>query len=160
MAKLEKASDDVKLLFEEVREKTTIPQWVEIEVLCNNKQKNDPCKLFKANDLLEALTDRDGAGGINFVVVINEEIFGQLPEDMQEIAIDECLAGVGVSDKDVLTLEKPNFNTHTGVLAKYGDKPIIVLHESIKSLYDAKKQKEDEEKAQKKGKRGKKNTEA
>jgi hypothetical protein len=154
MAKLEKASDDVKLLFEEVREQTTIPQWVEIEVLCNNKQKNDPCKLFKANDLLEALTE-----GINFVVVINEEIFEQLPEDMQKVAIDECLAGVGVSDKDVLTLEKPNFNTHTGVLAKYGDKPIIVLHESIKSLYDAKKQKEDEEKAAKKGKKGKKNAE-
>jgi hypothetical protein len=156
MAKFEKASDDVKLLFEEVLGKTAIPQWVVIEVLCNDKQKNDPCKLFKANDLLETLTNTDGGGGINFVVVINEEIFGQLPEDMQKIAIDECLAGVGVSDADVLTLEKPNFNTHTGVLAKYGDKPIIVLHESIKSLYDAKKQQEDEEKAQKKGKKSRK----
>jgi hypothetical protein len=159
MAKLSKASDEVKLLFEEVREKTSIPQWVEIEVLCNDKQKNDPCKLFKANDLIEALTNTDGGGGINFVVVINESIFSELPEDMQVIAIDECLAGVGISDADVLTLEKPNFNTHTGVLAKYGDKPIIVLHESIKSLYDKKKQQEDEEKAQKKGKRGKKTAE-
>ena len=159
MAKFLKASDDVKLLFEEVLEQTSIPQWVEIEVLCNNKQKNDPCKLFKANDLLETLTDKDGGGGVNFVVVINEEIFDQLPEDMQKVAIDECLAGVGVSDKDVLTLEKPNFNTHTGVLAKYGDTSIIKLHESIKSLYDKKKQEEDEAKAQKKAKKSKKNAE-
>ena len=40
MAKIEKASDDVKLLFEEVREETTIPQWVEFEVLSSNKQKD------------------------------------------------------------------------------------------------------------------------
>jgi len=155
MAKITKASDDVKLLFEEVREATTIPQWVEIDVFCNNSQKKEVCKLFKANDIVEAMSE-----GKNFAVIINEDIFSELPEDMQKMSIDECLAGVGVSEADVLTKESPNFNTHTGVLAKYGDKPIIVLHESIKSLYDAKKQKEDEEKAQKKGKRGKKNAEA
>lgn len=151
MAKFEEASEDVVKLFDEVRDKTTIPQWVEFKVLCNNKQKKEPIKLVKSNELVETLS-----AGINFAVVINEEIFSELPEDMQEMAIDECLAGVGVSDTDVLTTEKPDFNTHTGVLQKYGDTPIITLHESIKSLYDAKKQKEDEEKAQKKAKRGKK----
>jgi hypothetical protein len=152
MAKFQEASDDVVKLFDEVRDKTTIPQWVEFKVLCNNKQKKEPIKLVKSNDLVETLSE-----GINFAIVINEEIFCELPEDMQAMAIDECLAGVGVSDADVLTTEKPDFNTHTGVLQKYGDAPIITLHESIKSLYDAKKQKEDEEKAAKKGKRGKKN---
>ena len=75
---------------------------------------------------------------------------------MKEMAIDECLAGVCVDENDAISLEKPNFSTYRGILEKYGHDPIIVLHESIKSLYDAKKQKEDEEKAQKKGKRGKK----
>jgi len=151
MAKLEKASDDVKLLFEEVREQTTIPQWVEIEVLCNNKQKNDPCKLFKANDLLEALTE-----GINFAIVINENIFNELPEDLKRMAIDECLAGVWVSETDVVSYEKPDYCTYTGVQKKYGDGPVLILHESVKTLFDKKKQEEDEAKAATKGKRGRK----
>lgn len=151
MAKFQETSPEVEKLFDEIRYKTTIPQWVEFKVLCNNKQKKEPIKLVKSNELVETLSD-----GINFAVVINEEIFCALPEDMQRIAIDECLAGVGISSTDVLSTEKPDFNTHTGVLQKYGDTPIITLHESIKSLYDAKKQKEDMEKAAKKGKRGRK----
>ena len=151
MAKFEEASEDVVKLFEEVRDKTSLPKWLEFKVLCNNKQKNDPCKLVKTNDLVETLTE-----GLNFAVVINEDVFNELPDDMKEMAIDECLAGVSVNENDVVALGKPDFNTFTGVLQKYGDKPIIVLHESIKSLYDSKKQKEDEEKAANKGKRGRK----
>jgi len=151
MAKIEQASDDVKLLFEEVREQTSIPQWVEIEVYCDNKQKKKSCKLFKSNDLVEAMSE-----GKNFAVIINESIFDELPKDMQKLTIEECLAGVGISDSDVLSKESEDFNTHTGVLQKHGHAPIIALHESIKSLYDAKKQQEDEEKAARKEKRGKK----
>lgn len=150
MAKIEKASEDVTKLFEEIRDKSTIPQWLMFEVLCNNKQK-ELYKIVKTSDIVEILTD-----GVNFAVVFNEEILDQLPADMQEMAIVECLAGVSVSDSDAVSLEKPNFNTHTGVLQKYGHDPIITLHESIKSLFDQKKQKEDEVKSQTKGKRGRK----
>jgi hypothetical protein len=152
MAKIEKASEDVSNLFNSVRDKTNIPNWLMFEVLCNNKQK-ELYKIVKTNDIVEILTD-----GINFAVVVNEEILDGLPADMQEIAINECLAGVSVSESDAVSLEKPNFNTHTGVLQKYGHESIIALHESIKSLFDQKKQKEDEEKAQTKGKRGRKSS--
>jgi len=150
MAKIEKASEDVVNLFEEVRNKTSIPHWVMFELLSNDKQK-ELYKITKLNDVVEVLTE-----GVNFSVVINEEILDGLPEDMQEMAIEECLAGVSVSDSDAISLEKPNFNTHTGVLQKFGHESVITLHESIKSLYDAKKQREDEEKAATKGKRGRK----
>ena len=150
MAKFEVASDDVEKLFEQVRDNTSIQNWVEFKVLCNNKQK-EVCKIVKSNELVELLTE-----GINFVVVINEEIFRGLPDDMRRIVIDECLAGVFVSETDTVSIEKPDFNTYTGVLAKYGDSMIIKLHESIKSLYDAKKQKDDEAKAITKTKKSKK----
>ena len=150
MAKFEKASEDAEKLFDEIREKTTIQQWVEFKVLCNNKQKT-PCEIFKNNELVEILTE-----GVNFAIVFNEEIFDQLPDDMKEMVVVEKLAGVSVDDNDKIALVKPDFNTYTGVLQKYGHDPIIRLKESIKSLYDAKKQKDDEEKAAKKGKRGKK----
>ena len=150
MAKIEKASEDVVNLFEEIRNKTSIPHWIQFEVLCNNSQK-ELYKITKANDVLEILAD-----GVNFVVVFNEGILDELPADLQEMAIIECLAGVSVSDSDAVSLEKPDFNTHTGVLQKFGDQSVIQLHESIKSLFDAKKQREDEEKAATKGKRGRK----
>lgn len=150
MAKIEKASEDVVNLFDDIREKTTIPHWIQFEVLCNGKQK-ELYKITKSTDVMEVLT-----GGVNFAVVFNEEILDELPVEMQEMAITECLAGVSVNDSDVVSLDKPNFNTHTGVLQRYGHESIITLHESIKSLYDAKKQREDEEKATTKGKRGRK----
>ena len=153
MAKFEEASEDVVKLFDEIRDSATIPNWVEFKVLCNNKQKKEPVKLVKSNEMVELLTE-----GVNFVIVINESIFDELPDDMKKMAIDECLAGVGISDTDTLSTEKPDFNTHTGTLKKYGHESIITLHESIKSVYDVQKQKEDEAKALTKGtgKRGRK----
>jgi hypothetical protein len=151
MAKFQEASPEVEKLFDEVREKTSIPQWVEFKVLCNNKQKKEPIKLVKSNDLVQVLTE-----GVNFAVIVNEDIFTQLPVEMQKLAFDEMLAGVSISDSDAVSQEKPDFNTYTGVLAKYGDSEVIKLKESVKSLYDVQKQKEDQEKAEKKGKRGRK----
>jgi len=150
MAKIEKASEDVVNLFDSVRDKTTIPQWIQFEVLCNNKQK-ELYKIVKSNDIVEILTE-----GVNFAVVFNEEILDALPADMQEIAIQECLAGVSVSESDAVSLNKPDFNTYTGLLMRHGHDSMITLHESIKSLFDEKKQREDEQKAMTKGKRGRK----
>jgi hypothetical protein len=150
MAKIQKASEEMENLFDEVKDTTTVKEWLKFEVLCNNKQK-ELYKIVKANEIVEILTD-----GVNFAVIFNEEIFDQLPEDMKRMAITECLAGVCVNENDVVSLEKPNFSTYRGILQKFGHDPIIVLHESIKSLYDAQKQKADEEKAQKKEKKGKK----
>jgi|ERR1035437_291436 hypothetical protein len=122
MAKLEKASNDVIYFFETIREKTTIPQRVKFEVLYNNKQK-ELYKIVKMNDLVEILTD-----GINFVVVFNKEIFEHLPKDYQEIAVNECLACVRVSETNSISLEKPDFDTYLSILGKYGHDTIILLH--------------------------------
>ena len=148
MGKFEVVSDETKNLFIDVHSKTNIPHWVEFEMLCNSKQKQ-LYKIMKLNDMVETITD-----GINFVIVVNEEIFNQLTEEQQRIAFDECLAGVHVSENEAVSLEKPDFSSYTGVLQKYGHDEIIVLHETVKSLFDKKKQEEDEKKAAGKGKRG------
>lgn len=150
MAKFEQASVATEVIFDEVRSATTIPHWVEFKVLCNNKQK-EICKAIKANELVELLTE-----GLNVVFVINEERFDELPIDMKKLAIDEELALVSISETDTVGINKHDFNTSTGVLKKYGDAKVITLHESIKSLYDAAKEREEQEKAQRKGKRGRK----
>lgn len=150
MAKIEKASEELVELFDKIKENnTSIPHWLQFEVLCNNKQK-ELYKIVKMNDIVEIITE-----GVNFAVVFNETIFDQLPDNQKEMAIIECLAGVSVSDTDKVTLDKPNFSTYRGVLEKFGHDPIVILHESIKSLFDSQKQKEDEAKAQAKEKKSK-----
>jgi len=146
MAKIEKASDELVQQFDEIRNNTAIPHWIEFELFNNSKQK-ELYKINKTNDVTEVLTD-----GVNFTIVFNEEIFDGLPEDMQNMAIVEALAGVNVSESDAVSLEKPDFVTFSGMMTKYGDDAVIRYKESIKSLFDEKKQKEDEEKANKKRK--------
>jgi len=137
MSKIVKASDELIDLFNSVRKKTTIPVWVQFELLSNNKQKT-LYKILKTNNVVEVITN-----GINFAIIFNELIFNELPHDMKVIAIDECLAGIYVNNYDNIYLEKPNFNTYISILQKYGHDSIIRLHESIKSLYDVKKQNDD-----------------
>lgn len=150
MAKYVAISEENEKLFYEVLDETTIPQWVEIKVLGCEKQK-EIYKISKASDILEVLTE-----GINFVVVINEGIFDQLTDEQQKMVLIECLAGVSFdSEKDVISLAKHDFTTHSGVLQRFGHEEIITLKESIKSLYDAKKEEEDRIKAERKSKRGK-----
>lgn len=135
---IEKASDELVEFFDTVKETTSIPHWVEFEVMVDDAQK-ELYKVVKTNKIVESLTD-----GVNFVVVINEEIFDQLPEEYKEIALLESIAGISVSETDRISNEKPNFNTYRGMLERFGHEKIITLHESIKSLFDAKKN--DEEK--------------
>lgn len=152
MAKFEIPSEDVVKLFDEVRDKTSIPQWIEFRVLCNNKLKKNPVKLLKSNEITEVLSE-----GVNFAVVINEKIFNVLPTDMQILAIEQCLDDVAISDADALSINPREFCTSMGMLKKHGHEKLVTLLESTKSLYDKAKEEEDQAKALTKGaKRGRK----
>lgn len=150
MANLTRITDENNELFETILDETTIPQWVEFELL-NNEQQKELYRISKANDVLKTLAD-----GVDFVVILNEDIFDQLVDDQKKLVIIEFLAGVSYdSEKDTLSLNKPDFTSYTGVLNKFGHERIISLKESVNSLFDQKKQKEEEEKALRS--RGKKN---
>lgn len=152
MANYRELSEENMNLFNEVLNQTSIPQWINFGFLANDRQK-EVYTISKASDKIEMLTN-----GINFVIVVNEEIFDQLTDEQQRLVFHECLAGVGYdSEKDMITFDKPDFSTYTDLLEKFGHNDIIALKESIKSLYDEKKQREEEEKAARKEKRKKKN---
>jgi len=136
--------EKLEKLFERIKDETSIREWIKFQLLTNSRQKK-AYDIIKLNDLVGALTE-----GINFAVVINEPIFEQLPEDLQIIAFTECLTGVNLSETDVVTLEKPDFTTFTGILQKFGHEEVIKLKESIKSLFDAQREEAEKEKAQKK----------
>lgn len=145
MAKYQEISDHVREKFNEVLEETSIPTWVNFELLCNDKQK-EVYVIRKSSDIIEHITN-----GVNFVVTLNEEIFEQLEDEQQNMLLHECLNGVVVdNEKDNVSLEKFDFTTYSGILVKYGHADVIRLKESVKSLYDEKKEREDQEKAMKK----------
>jgi hypothetical protein len=149
MAKFTEPSEHLEKLFTQVVNSTSIPQWVEFKLLCNDKMKI-LYRIQKLNDAIESITQ------INFLVLINEEVFDQLEEDHKTIALHEILAGVSVNENDVISLKKHDINTFSGVLSKYGDNTVIAFKESVNSLFDEILRKEEEDKAMRREKRLKK----
>lgn len=147
MGKFSEISDEFKSMFEEEVESTTIPNWVRFTLAANNKMK-DLYQLRKFDELIEMLTQYDIA------VVVNEDILFQLEEEQQRIVIKEILHGIVIDTQtDKITIEKPNFTTYSGLLAKIGSEKMISLKESVESLFRAKTEQEDQEKKSKKAKK-------
>lgn len=153
MKKYENVSDEIEELFAKIVDETTIPEFLksEIKIRSCEKQK-EMCKITKLNDLAQTFTD-----GTQLAVVINEKAFDMLPAEYQNIVLVECLSGISVNpENDAVSLIKGDFITYTGVLQKFGGESIIILKESIKSIFDKIKRDEDEAKALEKAAGGKK----
>lgn len=143
MSKYIELSEENEKLFREVLNETNIPEWIVFKTLDNDKLKKKVCVIGKTNDIVKAISD-----GVDFTIIFNEEIFDGLTPVQQRIALHECLAGVSYDpEKDSITLTKEDIYTYSSILKKYGNDEVIALKESEKSLYDAKKAKEDQEKA-------------
>lgn len=150
MSKFSEISDEFKELFFEQRDETSIPNWVEFTLYANNKMK-DLYQVRKFDELVEILTS------VNIAVLVNEDIFFKLTEDQQKLAVKEILHGIVVdNENDKLSIEKFNFTTYSGLLAKVGAEPMIAYKESVESLFRAKLEEEDKVKKAKKEKAGKK----
>ena len=147
MGKFSEISDEFKSMFEEEVSLTTIPNWVRFTLAANNKMK-DLYQIRKFDELIEMLTQYDVA------VVVNEDILFQLEEEQQRIVIKEILHGIVVdNENDKISIEKPNFTTYSGLLAKIGSEKMISLKESVESLFRSKAEQEDEAKKAKKAKK-------
>lgn len=138
MAKFEEPFEDTLDLYNEVIKTVGLDQYVNITVLTNNKAK-ELFKVNKANELLKYRT------GDDIIIVLNERIFEQLTDEQKRIVIEESLASIHYDmDNDKLVLSKADVITFSGVLSKHTFDKWNTLRESIKSLYAAEKQAEDE----------------
>lgn len=118
-----------------------------ITVLVDNKLKPDIYKVSKCNPSERHKTGDD----VN--IFLNEDIFHQLPDDLQKLAIVEALAGISYDyEKEVPVISKPDFFAYSGVIEKHSYDKVLVLKESIKSLYSKAKEEEDRIKAETKKK--------
>jgi len=141
MANYRQVSDETEKLFYGVLDNTAIPNWVEFKLLANDDLK-ELYQVRKLSELFEYLAD-----GTNIAVVLNEEIFDELEEEVQKKVVEEALGGVIVDENDKIKLQAFDFTTFSGFLEKHGADDVILMKLSIQSLFDQKKQREEEEKA-------------
>jgi hypothetical protein len=141
MAKFEEPFEDTQALFTEVISDAGLHLNVNITLLTNNKAK-DLFKINKANELLKYRTNDD------VIIILNEKIFEQLPDEQKRIVVEEAVAYISYdSENDKVVITTPDFMAHSGILRKHTFEIIDVVRESIKTLYQAEKQAEDEAKA-------------
>lgn len=85
MAKFEDVFDDTQTLFTSLLLNANLAQVVTVKLLTDNKQK-DIYKIVKANDLVRHITNN-----IDIVIILNENIFDQLPEDQKKLLLKKQL---------------------------------------------------------------------
>ena len=140
MAKFETPFEDTQELFNKVIDTTGLANYgVVITVLTNNTAK-EIFKVTKANDLLKFRT------GDDVIIVLNEKIFEKLTDEQKVIVVEEAVAYIAYdSENDKLLITKPDFIAHSGILRKHTFATIEVVRESVKTLYEAEKQTEEED---------------
>ena len=89
----------------------------------------------KAVSALEA--NKPVEKGVDLVVIINEDIFDRLPDEMQVLAIKHAIHPISFnSEKDSITIDKPDIKTYSDFLEHIDVKDLIMLTEGIKSIKD------------------------
>jgi len=122
--KYEEIFEDTQAMYTQAQSNANLTNRVNITVLTNNK----------ADDI---------------IIVINEAVLEKLTPEQQLMVVEESLASISYdSEADAIVINKPDVVTFSGLLRKHTFETWNVLRESIKSVYDAEKQAEDERKAQ------------
>ena len=124
MAKFEVLFEDVEKLFNDVIDITDLNHLVNFKVIANNKLTTIG-KVQKANDLLNYLGD-----GVDVIITVNQLVFDQLPQEMQEMVAIELLTYVGYDSEKEKVIIKGNVDAelvlHVMVQYKNFDKAIII----------------------------------
>lgn len=129
MAKFEEVFQDTQTLFNTYIGQIDNLQEVNIKILSYNRLK-EIGKVVKANDLLKHMTNED------VIILLNENVFEQLDDEQRQMVVEELLATVYFdSEKGKVSLIKPDINTFSLLLRKYGYTKYETLHESIKAVF-------------------------
>ena len=110
----ELGEDTVKFVKDIISE-MALPMMFNIEIVGTSKLKG-LVKLQKANDLMSYF-----ASGVNLLILINEDYFITLDEEISKILIYQELDRISYNlEKGTFKLEKFKLQTNPGVLKKFG----------------------------------------
>lgn len=139
MAKFETPFDDTKEIFQGVIDSTDLERILEFDLVTNNKL-SEIFKVAKTNDYEKHKT------GIDVKIFVNEDVFEKLDELQKVIVAEAALAHVSYdSEKDKLTISKPDVMGHSGVISKFGDKVYLNTLKVIKETFSQLKEQKAEQ---------------
>jgi len=141
MAKFEHPTEDTVKLIDDVLLTVVEEQYgINAKVLVNNEQK-------EVGKIKKLSADVKFSYGDDLQIIVNEVILERLPPVEQNMYIQEMLAGVWFdAENDKLVTDAPNVKTYSDFLAKFGYDKYEVMVESVKTLYEAKKQEDKQRK--------------
>jgi len=139
--KYEEPFEDTQALFNDAIDAAGLTLTVVITVITNDRAK-EIFKITKASDLLKH------RAGDDVIITLNEKIFEKLTLEQKRIVVEEAIAYISYdSENDKVIISTPDFIAHSGILRKHTFDVIDVVRESIKTLYQAEKEAEEQAKA-------------
>jgi len=139
MSEYYEPNEDTLSVFNATISKSSLPSTLKIAIRSNNREK-DLYRIDKTSQLMRSETKKE------IYIVVNELIFEQLEEQHQSIVAEEAVASIVYDlEKDKITLKRGDVGitkrgAFTGILKKYGAETYEVVQESVKTLYNAKKE--------------------
>ena len=146
MAKFFETSEDIASLAQAKFEETSLPQMgIELKIISTTKSKNI-LKASKASATVQYLTKRDA------LLVIYEEAFDRLSDEMKEKLMEGALSNISYDDeKDKVNVEGDIAKEIFRMRKKY-DNYVDMLEASylaVEQIEEEEKQKKEEEKSRK-----------
>lgn len=146
MAKFFETSEDIASLAQAKFEETSLPQMgIELKIISTTKSKNI-LKVSKASATVQYLTKRDA------LLVIYEEAFDRLSDEMKEKLMEGALSNISYDDeKDKVNVEGDIAKEIFRMRKKY-DNYVDMLEASylaVEQIEEEEKRKKEEEKARK-----------
>jgi hypothetical protein len=134
MAKWAEPSEETVSEFQKVLIATGLDNFINTKIIVNDDQKKRVIVPKKMTAEIAFAFD------YQLAIIINEEIFDQLPPLQKRLCIEEALSGTYYdTEGDKLVVGQPDVKTFHGFLDKHGYEQFEILEKSIKSLYDAQK---------------------
>lgn len=126
--KLDGVLKETEDLFKKVLDQTSIPKSINFELIASNNMK-DVGKVVKANEILKYMTE------VDIIILLNENIFDRLEDEQKTMVLEELLAQVyWDADSGKIKLIKPDVNTFSLLIKKYGIDFYLAVKESVVSI--------------------------
>lgn len=146
-------SEDVKEVLDEVIEKTSLEQFMNIYYYAVPKQKG-VIKVNKLNPIGEAVSKKPST----VVITVAEEIFERLAPNQQRMLVEDAINQILFDDeKDKITIEAPAITMTVGGWRKYGVELANAYEASLLTAQQLEEEKKEAKDAEKEAKRAKRN---
>lgn len=137
---MNQVSEETLEMFEDYHSNSGMENYFSFKMYHSDKLKftaeTGIVKIVKVNPVI--IESENKITLCDIVIMINDEVFIRLPEEVQKLVVEKTFCMIGFdSEKDKITLLKPNYQEFVGMRIKHGDSLLESANISMKSIYEA-----------------------